>query len=105
MLKTLAPFLVGTLVSLFNKNLVIRVTQSDRQTTIVTPIHKKVSKPDCINYMPASLAFLAYKITQGLVMDSILLHLNWNSLINSAQHRFTRNKSTLTNHPSTKEDS
>lgn len=85
-----------TPTSIFNKTL---VTESYRLSgkPLVTPIHKKGSKHDCINYRTVCLNSDACKIMKRLIRDIAQLYLMQNNLLNDVRNWFIPNRSALTN--------
>ena len=63
----------------------------------VTPIYKKGSRSDPLNYRPISLTSVACKVMEKLVKEIVLNHFISNELFTPHQHGFTRGKSCTTN--------
>ncbi len=65
----------------------------------ITPIFKKGSRSDLLNYRPISLTSVSCKVMEKLVKEIILNHFNANNLFSKHQHGFSRGKSCTTNLP------
>ena len=63
----------------------------------VCPKFKKGDKMLPLNYRPVSLTCVICKIAETVIRNSIVKHLEANSMIGEAQHGFRRKRSTLTN--------
>ena len=70
---------------------------ADWREANVTPIFKKGDKSDPGNYRPISLTSQVCKILESIIRESIVDHLNAQSLLLQSQHGFTKGKSCLTN--------
>jgi len=73
-----------------------RVPQ-DWKDANVAPLHKKGSRSKPENYRPVSLTCIIGKILEGIIKESLVLHLMRYDLIRDTQHGFTSGKSCLTN--------
>jgi hypothetical protein len=59
----------------------------------ITAVYKKGSRELPCNYRPVSLTSLVCKILKSIKRDSILEHINKNSLKRDTQHGFTKKRS------------
>ena len=93
----LKKYLARSLSILFSASLEFGVVPAAWKDAGITPLFKKGKKSDPQNYRPISLTCLVCKIMESIIIDCILNHLNKSSLIRGSQHRFTKNRSCLTN--------
>lgn len=63
----------------------------------VTPIYKKGSKSDCLNYRPVSLTCILCKLLERIIKERMITQLMENKWFNVTQHGFSKNKSTVSN--------
>ena len=63
----------------------------------VCPIFKKESRNLAENYRPVSLTSQVCKVSETLIRDTLVKHLEGNKLINDSQHGFRAGRSCLTN--------
>ncbi|CAL4098733.1 unnamed protein product, partial [Meganyctiphanes norvegica] len=63
----------------------------------VTPLFKKGSKTNPLNYRPVSLTSVVGKVFETLVRDALVKHTTENAIIKIQQHGFMKKKSTVTN--------
>jgi hypothetical protein len=63
----------------------------------VSPIFKKGSRLDAVNYRPISLTSLPCKLLEGFVRETMTEHINYLRLFVKEQHGFVRNKSCVSN--------
>ena len=73
------------------------VVPDDWKAANVTPIFKKGSKNEIGNYRPVSLTSQICKLLEMIIRDSLVEHLDSNSLITASQHGFGRGGSCLSN--------
>ena len=66
------------------------------KTAHVSPIYKKGSKQDPLNYRPISLTSIACKILERIIRNKIMDHLEANNILTKMQHGFRSNRSCLT---------
>ena len=81
---------------IFRKSLDEGVVPDDWKQANVTPIYKKGKKIDPSNYRPISLTSVPCKVMERIVKNSIIDHLEQNSLLSKHQHGFRSNRSCLT---------
>ena len=82
---------------IFERSLRLHQVPADWREANVTPIFKKGDKSDPGNYRPISLTSQVCKILESIIRESIVDHLNAQSLLLQSQHGFTKGKSCLTN--------
>ena len=78
---------------MFEKSLRKGVLPSDWKEAQVTPLFKKGEKISPGNYRSDSLTSVICKVTEGIVRDSLLDHLNSNKLLSGRQHGFVSGRS------------
>ena len=84
------------LADLMNKSLRDERLPQDWKDALVTPIFKKGSRSIPGNYRPVSLTSIVCKLTEGMIRDNIVKHLEGNKLITQCQHGFVSGKSCST---------
>lgn len=89
--------IVEPLCIIFERSLRLHQVPADWREANVTPIFKKGDKSDPGNYRPISLTSQVCKILESIIRESIVDHLNAQSLLLQSQHGFTKGKSCLTN--------
>lgn len=62
----------------------------------VVPLYKKGSRNDINNYRPIALQSIFSKLFEMVIYNRFINFININTLLNSAQHGFRKNKSTTT---------
>ena len=63
----------------------------------VSPIFKKGSRLEAVNYRPVSLTSISCKLFESLIRDKLMGYLFDNDLISKSQHGFVRKKACVTN--------
>ena len=95
-LRECADVLSMPITIIFEHSLRAGILPTDWKKGNITPIFKKGSKTDPLNYRPISLTSVVCKILEKLIRCSIMKHLEENHLLSSHQHGFRSNKSCLT---------
>ena len=95
-IKKVGPSLIDMLRQLFQESLNTGTLPKQWQTALVTPIHKKGSKEDVLNYRPVSLTSAICRLLETIIKVHILEHLYKNNLISTSQHGFLPGRSTTT---------
>ena len=93
-LKTFKYFFSFWLSKLVNQCFLIGIFPDILKIAKVTPLHKKESKLNYLNYRPISLLSVFNKIYEKLIYSRSYHFLNQNKLINSNQFGFRSNHST-----------
>ena len=88
-----SPFLA----KIFNTSMRTRCVPSDWREAEVTPIFKKGDPSQPSNHRPISLTSIVGKLMEGIMVDTIIDHLETNGLLRNSQHGFRRHRSCLTN--------
>ena len=70
---------------------------SEWKYSIITPVFKKNSPSDPVNYRPIALTCSCCKILESLIANELLTFLNNHNLISKHQHGFLKQHSTCTN--------
>ena len=63
----------------------------------ITPLFKKGSKLDAVNYRPVSLTSVLCKLMEGIIRDVLMEYFYENNLISKQQHGFVRKRACVTN--------
>ena len=95
-LRECADVLSMPIAIIFEHSLRAGILPTDWKKGNITPIFKKGSKTDPLNYRPISLTSVVCKILEKLIRCSIMEHLEENHLLSPHQHGFRSNKSCLT---------
>lgn len=83
------------LSKIFNKSLSIGIFPGKFKESYITPIFKSGTKSDVTNYRPVNILNTFSKVFEKLVYNKLLIKLL--DVIDSKQHGFMKNKSTVTN--------
>ena len=95
-LKECADHLSHPLYCLFRDSLNTGIIPDIWKTANVTPIYKKGSKSDSLNYRPVSLTSVVCKVLERIIRNRIMEHLDRNNLLSPQQHGFRSKRSCLT---------
>jgi len=87
----------GPLLIIYQKSWESEEVPADWKLVNVIPIYKKGGREDPGNYRPVSLTSVPGKITDKIILGTIERHLKTNTILRQSQHRFTKEKSCLTN--------
>ena len=63
----------------------------------ITPLFKKGSKLEAVNYRPVSLTSVCCKLMEGIVRDELMEYFYENKLISKQQHGFVKRRACVTN--------
>jgi Reverse transcriptase (RNA-dependent DNA polymerase)/Endonuclease-reverse transcriptase len=95
--KELIELLTEPLRMLFNLVMHFGSVPSSWKVAYVTPIFKKGSSVDPLNYRPISLTSVCSKLYEAGIKDHLLAYVNEHGFISDAQHGFLAKRSTCTN--------
>ena len=96
-LKECSETLCDPILDIFKTSLESGNVPNDWRIANISPIHKKGSKIEPLNYRPVSLTSVLSKVIESIIRENIVEHLNGNNLITEVQHGFRSNRSCLTN--------
>ncbi|CAL4112515.1 unnamed protein product [Meganyctiphanes norvegica] len=96
-LKKCSESLTKPLTMIFRKSLQTGDVPMSWREANVTPLFKKGSKTNPLNYRPVSLTSVVGKVFETLVRDALVKHTTENAIIKIQQHGFMKKKSTVTN--------
>ena len=96
LLKKCSESLTKPLTMIFRKSLQTGDVPMSWREANVTPLFKKGSKTNPLNYRPVSLTSVVGKVFETLVRDALVKHTTENAIIKIQQHGFMK-KSTVTN--------
>jgi len=95
-LRKLVDVTAEPLYIIFGRSWRTREVCKDWRKAKVTSVFKKGKKEDPGNYRPVSLTSIPGKVTEHLILDTIIKHVEKKKVIRSSQHGFTKGKSCLT---------
>ena len=84
------------LCMIFKKSFEGGILPRDWKDAVVTPIFKKGSKTDPLNYRPVSLTAVPCKLLEKIITRKIKEHLEENNILSQEQHGFRSKRSCLT---------
>jgi hypothetical protein len=96
-IKSCKAVLIKPLKIIFNQSLKTGTVPSDWKCADVTPIFKKGSRSDPLNYRPISLTSIPGKIMERIIKCRLIDYLTDKELLSNKQHGFLKNKSTISN--------
>lgn len=96
-LKDCCDILCDPLLDIFQTSLDTGDVPDDWRRANISPIYKKGSKLDPLNYRPVSLTSIGSKVLESIIREEIVRHLIKHKLITNAQHGFRNRRSCLTN--------
>jgi hypothetical protein len=82
---------------MFEKSIRSGTTPDAWREANVSPLFKKGSRLDAVNYRPISLTSIPCKVLEGFVREAMSSHINSLRLFVKEQHGFIKNKSCVTN--------
>jgi len=95
--KQLKQCLSAPLALVYNQLLSVSYVPPGWLVAHIVPVHKKGITSGVANYRPISFTCVAFKILERIVVNRILNHLIHNNILDSAQHGFSKRRSTCTN--------
>ena len=96
LVKETAMQIAKPLTTLFQKSMDMGIVPTDWKLANVTPIHKKGPKHLSSNYRPISLTSIICKTMERIIRDSLMEHMEQNSLFTDLQHGFRKGRSCIT---------
>jgi len=96
-LKNCAKSLSRPLFFIFAKTIVSKEVLRDWKNANITPIFKRGSKLEAVNYRPVSLTSVVCKVMEGIIRDVLMKYLISNNLISKEQHGFVPKRCCTTN--------
>ena len=93
LLKETAYNMAPLLTLIFKASLHQEHLPSDWKTAHVTPVFKKGSRKNPVNYRPISLTSIPCKIFEHIIYSSVYKHLENNGILCDSQHGFRKNRS------------
>ena len=91
-LKQCADILCTPLLEIYSTSLRTGDVPPDWRKANISPIHKKWSRTNPLNYRPVSLTSTVSKVMESIIREHIVQHLTDNTLITDAQHGFRKKK-------------
>lgn len=96
MLKEIVHHISEPLAIIIRKTLEDGCLPADWKMAHVTPIYKKGAKEIAANYRPVSLTSIICKMTETIIRNEIMVHLDREGIFSSKQYGFINNRSTTT---------
>ncbi|CAM4478491.1 unnamed protein product [Lepidochelys kempii] len=96
-LKELKCEIVELLTMVCNLSFKSATVPNDWKRANVTPIFKKGSRGDPVNYRPVNLMSVLGKLVETIVKNKIVKHIEEHKLLGKSQHGFCKGRSCLTN--------
>ena len=91
-----ADALTEPIFKIFDTSMRTGCIPSDWKKGNITPVYKKGSKVNALNYRPISLTPVLCKLLEKIIVSCIMDHLESQNLLSPHQHGFRSNKSCLT---------
>jgi hypothetical protein len=96
-LKSCAKEWAKALQIIFNKSYNESEVPEEWRMANITPLFKKGSKLEAVNYRPVSLTSVCCKLMEGIVRDELMEYFYENKLISKQQHGFVKRRACVTN--------
>ena len=96
-LKKCAKEWAKPLKIIFNKSYSEGEVPEEWRMANITPLFKKGSKLEAVNYRPVSLTSVCCKLMEGIVRDELMGYFYENKLISKQQHGFVKRRACVTN--------
>ena len=96
LLKEIVDYITIPLTTIINKSIKDSCLPLDWKNAHISPIYKKGPKDLAVNYRPVSLTSIVCKIMESIIKDSIMDHLQNESLLSEKQFGFIKGRSTIT---------
>jgi hypothetical protein len=96
LLKMLGSSLTHPLLIIFRKSFEEAVIPTDWKCANISPIYKKGTRSEPLNYRPVSLTSQIGKLMETVLKENIVTHLE-NNILNNSQHGFRSGRSCQTN--------
>jgi hypothetical protein len=94
LLRELSEEISHPLWIIFDKSLKVRAVPVDWKKAKISAIYKNNNKALAGNYRPVSLTSLVCKLMEKLIRNSIIKHMDRNSLLTTRQYGFMSGRST-----------
>ena len=96
LLKRCASSLAEPICLIWSESMSSGVVPSYYKTGYVTPLFKKGSRCEAVNYRPVTLTSHVVKVYERVIRKHMIQYLDSNSLLSDKQHGFRSNRSCLT---------
>jgi Reverse transcriptase (RNA-dependent DNA polymerase) len=96
LLRECAEELAHPLAKIFQGSLNEGKLLNEWKDANVTPVFKKGTRTDALNYRPISLTSICCKVLEKIVREAILQHMTRNDFLSDSQHGFVSGRSCTT---------